>query len=99
MGSGGFGTVYRMVMNDCATFAVKKIDRCGEGSDQVFERELEILGSIKHVNLVNLRAYCRLPASKLLIYDFVTHGSLDDLLHGLYIKIQVFTLEVRKYFR
>nr|QAS62442.1 LRR receptor-like serine/threonine-protein kinase FEI 1 [Sedum alfredii] len=81
VGSGGFGTVYRMVMNDCATFAVKKIDRSGEGSDQVFERELEILGSIKHINLVNLRAYCRLSASKLLIYDFVALGSLDEFLH------------------
>ncbi|KAL8150710.1 hypothetical protein V2J09_020518 [Rumex salicifolius] len=81
VGSGGFGTVYRMVMNDCGTFAVKKIDRGREGSDQVFERELEILGSIKHINLVNLRGYCRLPTSKLLIYDYLANGSLDDYLH------------------
>ncbi|XP_059444321.1 LRR receptor-like serine/threonine-protein kinase FEI 2 [Corylus avellana] len=83
VGSGGFGTVYRMVMNDCGTFAVKRIDRSREGSDQVFERELEILGSIKHINLVNLRGYCRLPASKLLIYDYMAMGSLDDFLHEL----------------
>ncbi|TYH61804.1 hypothetical protein ES332_D07G077000v1 [Gossypium tomentosum] len=81
MGSGGFGTVYRMVMNDCQTFAVKRIDRSREGSDQVFERELEILGSIKHINLVNMRGYCRFPASKLLIYDYLAMGSLDDFLH------------------
>ncbi|KAH9775794.1 protein kinase domain-containing protein [Citrus sinensis] len=81
VGSGGFGTVYRMVMNDCGTFAVKRIDRSREGSDQVFERELEILGSIKHINLVNLRGYCRLPATKLLIYDYLSMGSLDDFLH------------------
>ena len=41
VGSGGFGTVYRMVMNDCGTFAVKRIDRSREGSDQGFERELD----------------------------------------------------------
>ncbi|MBA0639387.1 hypothetical protein Goklo_022425 [Gossypium klotzschianum] len=81
VGSGGFGTVYRMVMNDCQTFAVKRIDRSREGSDQVFERELEILGSIKHINLVNMRGYCRFPASKLLIYDYLAMGSLDDFLH------------------
>ncbi|RVW35563.1 LRR receptor-like serine/threonine-protein kinase FEI 1 [Vitis vinifera] len=81
VGSGGFGTVYRMVMNDCGTFAVKRIDRSREGSDKVFERELEILGSIKHINLVNLRGYCRLPTSKLLIYDYLALGSLDDFLH------------------
>ncbi|KAJ7956331.1 Receptor-like protein kinase [Quillaja saponaria] len=82
VGSGGFGTVHRMVMNDSETFAVKRIDQNCEGSDQVFERELEILGSIKHINLVNLRGYCRLPASKLLIYDYMAMGSLDDNLHG-----------------
>ncbi|CAN1262353.1 LRR receptor-like serine/threonine-protein kinase FEI 1 [Linum perenne] len=82
VGSGGYGTVYRMVMNDCGTFAVKRIDRGREGSDQVFERELEILGSIKHINLVNLRGYCRLPASKLLIYDYLAMGSVDDFLHA-----------------
>ncbi|KAK2993329.1 hypothetical protein RJ640_005365 [Escallonia rubra] len=81
VGSGGFGTVYRMVMNDCGTFAVKRIDRSREGSDQVFERELEILGSVKHINLVNLRGYCRVPTAKLLIYDYLAMGSLDDFLH------------------
>ncbi|KAK4350494.1 hypothetical protein RND71_029807 [Anisodus tanguticus] len=81
VGAGGFGTVYRMVMNDCGTFAVKRIDRSREGSDQVFERELEILGSIKHINLVNLRGYCRLPTARLLIYDYLAMGSLDNFLH------------------
>ncbi|XP_022921568.1 LRR receptor-like serine/threonine-protein kinase FEI 2 [Cucurbita moschata] len=80
IGSGGLGTVYRMVMNDRGTFAVKKIDRTQDGSELV-ERELEILGSIKHINLVKLRGYCRLPSSKLLIYDYLTEGSLDDFLH------------------
>ncbi|GMH28169.1 hypothetical protein Nepgr_030012 [Nepenthes gracilis] len=39
VGSGGFGTVYRMVMNDCGTFAVKRIDCSREGSVQLFERD------------------------------------------------------------
>ncbi|XP_077233730.1 leucine-rich repeat protein kinase family protein [Tasmannia lanceolata] len=81
VGSGGFGTVFKMVMDDCSAFAVKRIDKTREGSDQIFERELEILGSIKHINLVNLRGYCRLPSSKLLIYDYLSLGSLDHFLH------------------
>ncbi|KAG6386120.1 hypothetical protein SASPL_155010 [Salvia splendens] len=83
VGAGGFGTVYRMVMNDCGTFAVKKIDGTRQGSDQVFEREIEILGSVKHRNLVNLRGYCRLPTARLLIYDYLAMGSLDYFLHGI----------------
>ncbi|XP_076903910.1 LRR receptor-like serine/threonine-protein kinase FEI 2 [Bidens hawaiensis] len=81
VGSGGFGTVYRMAMNDCATFAVKRVDRRRESQDLAFERELEILGSVKHINLVNLQGYCRFPDSKLLIYDYVANGSLENFLH------------------
>ncbi|CAM6125828.1 unnamed protein product [Calypogeia fissa] len=81
IGSGGFGTVYRLVMEDGNWFAVKKIGKCGLGSARLFERELEILGSFKHRNLVNLRGYCNSPASKLLIYDYLPYGSLDEFLH------------------
>ena len=82
VGSGGFGTVYKMVMDDSSVFAVKRIDRNRHDSDQIFETELGILGSIKHINLVNLRGYCRLPTAKLLIYDYLALGSLDHYLHG-----------------
>ncbi|KAL4199881.1 hypothetical protein AMTRI_Chr03g146990 [Amborella trichopoda] len=81
VGSGGFGTVYKLVMGDGSAYAVKRIDRSRDKSDQMFERELEILGSIKHRNLVNLRGYCKFPTAKLLIYDYVVLGSLDYLLH------------------
>ncbi|PUZ68069.1 hypothetical protein GQ55_3G485300 [Panicum hallii var. hallii] len=82
VGCGGFGTVYKMVMDDGTSFAVKRIDLSRESRDRTFEKELEILGSIRHINLVNLRGYCRLPTAKLLIYDFVELGSLDCYLHG-----------------
>lgn len=82
VGCGGFGTVYKMVMDDGTAFAVKRIDLNREGRDRTFEKELEILGSIRHINLVNLRGYCRLPTAKLLIYDFLELGSLDCYLHG-----------------
>lgn len=85
IGSGGFGTVHRLVMDDGSWFAVKKISKNGFGSDRLFERELEILGSFKHRNLVNLRGYCNSPTSKLLIYDYLPYGSLDEFLHGQYI--------------
>lgn len=74
--------MYKMVMDDNSVYAVKRIDRNRDGSDQIFERELEILGSVKHINLVNLRGYCRLPSAKFLIYDYLTLGSLDRYLHG-----------------
>ncbi|GLJ25784.1 hypothetical protein SUGI_0493720 [Cryptomeria japonica] len=81
IGSGGFGTVYKLVMGENSAFAVKKIDKCGVASNRQFERELEILGSIKHRNLVNLRGYCVFPSAKMLIYDYLLLGSLDEFLH------------------
>lgn len=85
IGSGGFGTVYKMVMDDFSQFAVKKINRSYESFDKDFERELEMLGSIKHINLVHLRGYCKLPSAKLLIYDYLALGSLDRYLHGKFL--------------
>lgn len=81
IGSGGFGTVYKLAMDDGNVFALKRIVKMNEGFDRFFERELEILGSIKHRYLVNLRGYCNSPTSKLLIYDFLPGGSLDEALH------------------
>ncbi|KAK9985120.1 hypothetical protein SO802_034645 [Lithocarpus litseifolius] len=81
IGLGGFGTVYKLAMDDGNIFALKRIVKMNEGFDRFFERELEILGSIKHRYLVNLRGYCNSPTSKLLIYDFLPGGSLDEALH------------------
>ncbi|URD98372.1 Leucine rich repeat N-terminal domain [Musa troglodytarum] len=81
IGSGGFGTVYKLSMDDGNIFALKRIMKTNEVLDRFFDRELEILGSIKHRYLVNLRGYCNSPLSKLLIYDFLPGGSLDDFLH------------------
>lgn len=81
IGTGGFGTVYKLAMDDGNVFALKRIIKMNEGFDRFFERELEILGSIKHRYLVNLRGYCNSPTSKLLIYDYLSGGSLDEALH------------------
>ncbi|KQK22412.1 LRR receptor-like serine/threonine-protein kinase FEI 1 [Brachypodium distachyon] len=81
IGAGGFGTVYKLAMDDGNVFALKRIVKTNEGRDRFFDRELEILGSVKHRYLVNLRGYCNSPSSKLLIYDYLPGGSLDEVLH------------------
>ncbi|BAS83419.1 Os03g0266800, partial [Oryza sativa Japonica Group] len=81
IGVGGFGTVYKLAMDDGNVFALKRIMKTNEGLGQFFDRELEILGSVKHRYLVNLRGYCNSPSSKLLIYDYLPGGNLDEVLH------------------
>nr|APU94862.1 leucine-rich repeat receptor-like protein kinase [Pohlia nutans] len=80
VGEGGYGVVYRMELEDKRVYALKKLK---EGLEAAlgFENELETLGELKHRNLVKLRGYCVGTTAKLLIYDFIPNGTLDQLLH------------------
>eukprot|EP00250_Pteridium_aquilinum_P014442 c21990_g1_i3 orf=39-1901(+) len=82
IGSGGFGIVYKLVMDNHNVFAVKRIEKHGKHCERIFERELEILGILRHRNLVNLRGYCNANSMNLLIYDFLPNGNLETLLHA-----------------
>jgi protein brassinosteroid insensitive 1 len=42
---------------------------------------METIGKIKHRNLVPLLGYCKIGEERLLMYDFMKHGSLEDVLH------------------
>ncbi|MBA0873747.1 hypothetical protein Goshw_006540 [Gossypium schwendimanii] len=82
IGAGGYGTVYRLTINETMAFAVKKLNRGPPDRDTGFERELEAMGDIKHGNIVNLLGYCTTPYYNLLIYELMPNGSLDAFLHG-----------------
>ncbi|KAF7141372.1 hypothetical protein RHSIM_Rhsim06G0187700 [Rhododendron simsii] len=81
IGSGGYGTVYKMTINDSIAFAVKRLNRGSGERDQGFERELEAMGDIKHRNIVTLHGYYTAPHYNLLIYELMPNGSLAQLLH------------------
>jgi interleukin-1 receptor-associated kinase 1 len=83
VGEGAYGVVYKLVLKDDSVFAVKKLKQCLE-NQRSFENELNTLATVKHRNLVRLRGFCTAPQSKLLIYDFLPNGSVDELLHGKY---------------
>lgn len=82
IGSGGFGTVYKLVTTDGKTYAVKRIPRNKSLSDPQLTVELEALRSIKHKNLASLHGYCNSQPAIFLIYDLFPMGNLDKLLHG-----------------
>lgn len=84
IGSGGYGTVYKLVLDDMSTFAVKKLTKGGGDRDQGFERELQTLADVKHRNLVALRGYYSAPQINLLVYDLMPNGNLETVLHGNY---------------
>eukprot|EP00250_Pteridium_aquilinum_P005598 c15670_g1_i1 orf=412-3393(-) len=82
LGRGGFGTVYKAVLADGRTVAIKKLMVSSLVKSQYdFEKEIQFLGQIKHRNLLGLQGYYWTPQLQLLIYDFVPNGNLYSWLH------------------
>lgn len=77
IGDGGFGTVYKAVLPDGRTVAIKKLGQARMQGNREFLAEMETLGKVKHRNLVPLLGYCSFGEEKLLVYDYMVHGSLD----------------------
>ncbi|KAF8390103.1 hypothetical protein HHK36_024625 [Tetracentron sinense] len=83
LGKGGFGTAYKAVLDDGNIVAVKRLKeaRVGGGKRE-FEQHMEVLGRLRHPNVVSLKAYYFARDEKLLVYDYMLNGSLFWLLHG-----------------
>lgn len=82
LGRGGFGTVYKAVLADGRTVAIKKLMVSTLVKSQYdFEKEIQFLGQIKHRNLLALQGYYWTPQLQLLIYDFIPNGNLYSRLH------------------
>ncbi|KAH7296164.1 hypothetical protein KP509_26G011700 [Ceratopteris richardii] len=77
IGNGGFGTVYKALLPDGRTVAIKKLGPAGLQGNREFLAEMETLGKVKHKNLVPLLGYCSFGDEKLLVYDYMANGSLD----------------------
>ncbi|KAA8524507.1 hypothetical protein F0562_010930 [Nyssa sinensis] len=82
LGGGGFGSVFKGKLPDSTVIAVKKLESISQGEKQ-FRTEVSTIGTIQHVNLVRLRGFCSEGKKKLLVYDYMSNGSLDShLFHG-----------------
>lgn len=82
LGRGGFGTVYKAVLGDGRIVAIKKLMVSSlVKSQEDFEKEVQLLGKIKHPNLVSLQGYYWTPQLQLLIYEYIQSGSLYSRLH------------------
>ncbi|XP_076937549.1 leucine-rich repeat receptor-like protein kinase PXC1 [Bidens hawaiensis] len=83
LGKGGLGTVYRAVLDDgCTVVAVKRLKDANPCGRKEFEQYMDVIGKVKHPNVVKLRAYYYAKEEKLLVYDYLPNGSLHLLLHG-----------------
>jgi hypothetical protein len=85
IGRGGFGSVYKGVLPDGTVVAVKRIEESDYQGDVEFYREVGIVSSLKHRNLVPLRGCCVVGEDvnhdyigKYLVYDYMPNGNLKD---------------------
>nr|XP_027077211.1 brassinosteroid LRR receptor kinase-like [Coffea arabica] len=81
IGSGGFGDVYKAQLKDGNVVAIKKLIHVSGQGDREFTAEMETIGKIKHRNLVPLLGYCKVGEERLLVYEYMKFGSLEDVLH------------------
>ncbi|XVF24191.1 hypothetical protein REPUB_Repub13aG0106300 [Reevesia pubescens] len=83
MGKSTYGTVYKATLEDGNQVAVKRLREKITKGQREFENEVNVLGKIRHPNLLALRAYYLGPkGEKLLVFDYMPKGSLQTFLHA-----------------
>ncbi|VVB05383.1 unnamed protein product [Arabis nemorensis] len=83
MGKSTYGTAYKATLEDGNEVAVKRLREKTTKGVKEFEAEVTVLGKIRHLNLLALRAYYLGPkGEKLLVFDYMSKGSLSAFLHA-----------------
>ncbi|XP_028948531.1 probable inactive receptor kinase At4g23740 isoform X1 [Malus domestica] len=81
LGKGTFGTAYKAILEDATSVVVKRLKDVNVGKRD-FEQHMEVVGNIRHENVIELKAYYYSKDEKLMVYDYYNQGSISALLHG-----------------
>ncbi|CAH8297958.1 unnamed protein product [Eruca vesicaria subsp. sativa] len=82
IGQGAFGPVYKAQMSTGETVAVKVLATDSKQGEKEFQTEVMLLGRLHHRNLVNLVGYCAEKGQHMLIYVYMSKGSLASHLYS-----------------
>ncbi|OAY60639.1 probable receptor-like protein kinase At2g42960 [Manihot esculenta] len=82
IGEGGYGIVYRGRLVNGTEVAVKKLLNNLGQAEKEFRVEVEAIGHVRHKNLVRLLGYCIEGVHRMLVYEYVNNGNLEQWLHG-----------------
>ncbi|XP_019258707.1 PREDICTED: serine/threonine-protein kinase CDL1 isoform X2 [Nicotiana attenuata] len=82
IGNGGYGVVYKGVLTDGTVAAIKVLQREGKQWERSFRLEVDLLSRLHSPYLVELLGYCADQQHRLLIFDYMPNGSLQQHLHS-----------------
>ncbi|CAL5415155.1 unnamed protein product [Camellia sinensis] len=82
IGEGGYGVVYQGHLVNGSPVAVKKLLNNLGQAEKEFRVEVEAIGHVRHKNLVRLLGYCIEGTHRMLVYEYVNNGNLEQWLHG-----------------
>ncbi|KAK1558870.1 hypothetical protein Q3G72_007631 [Acer saccharum] len=95
IGEGGYGIVYSGILSDGHRVAVKNLLNNRGQAEKEFKVEVDAIGRVRHKNLVRLLGYCVEGAYRMLVYEYVDNGNLDQWLHGDVGDVSPLTWDIR----
>lgn len=82
LGEGGYGIVYYGRLPEGTLIAVKNLLNNRGQAEKEFRVEVEAIGRVRHKNLVRLIGYCMEGVHRMLVYEYIDNGNLEQWLHG-----------------
>ncbi|KAL1546256.1 non-specific serine/threonine protein kinase [Salvia divinorum] len=95
IGEGEYGIVYYGELADNTRIAVKNLLNNRGQAEKEFKVEVDAIGRASHKNLVRLLGYCVEGANRMVVYEYVDNGYLDQWLHGDVGEVSPLTWEIR----
>ncbi|KAK6119097.1 hypothetical protein DH2020_047140 [Rehmannia glutinosa] len=82
IGSGGYGKVYKGTVASAQVVAIKRAQQGSMQGALEFKTEIELLSRIHHKNVVSLVGFCYEQGEQMLVYEYISKGTLRDCLSG-----------------